>query len=73
MTENVMTAKNEVPSVRDELSSEELEAATGGSVVDMLSAFVAHLTDNLQKQQENAEQLHATETFGKALQGASQV
>ena len=73
MTENVMTAKNEVPSVRDELSSEELEAVSGGSLQSLLSAFVANLTNNLQKQQENAEQLRAMETFGKALQGAGQV
>jgi hypothetical protein len=73
MTENVMTAKNEVPSVRDELSSEELEAVSGGSFVDMLNAFVANLTDNFQKQQENAEQPLATKTFAQALQQAGSV
>jgi hypothetical protein len=55
MTENVMTAKNKVPSVRDELSSEELEAVSGGSLYSVLSGLMAATVGTLQQQQGGGE------------------
>ena len=57
MTGNAINAKSEALELH-ELSSEELDAVSGGSKA---------------KEQENSEQLKALETFGKALTKAGQI
>jgi hypothetical protein len=57
MAGNAINAKGEALGLR-ELSSEELNAVSGG---------------DKQKELENAEQLKALETFGKALAKAGQI
>jgi hypothetical protein len=57
MTGNAINAKSEALELH-ELSSEELDAVSGGSVP---------------REQECSEQLKALETFGKALQKAGQI
>ena len=57
MTGNAINAKSEALELH-ELSSEELDAVSGGSPT---------------RQQENYEQLKALETFGKALQYAGRI
>ncbi|MBR1224510.1 MULTISPECIES: hypothetical protein [unclassified Bradyrhizobium] len=59
MTGNAINAKSEALELH-ELSSEELDAASGGNKVKV-------------KEQENREQLQAMKTFAQVLQQAGQI
>jgi hypothetical protein len=51
-----------------ELSSEELDAVSGGSIVSILGGFMASLTNALQQQQQGAEGAQGAQSGGQNFQ-----
>ena len=67
MTGNAINAKSKALEQR-ELSSEELDAVSGGSIVSILGGFLASLTNALQQQQQGAEGAQGAQSGGGPAQ-----